>query len=134
MTGEVTLRGRVLPIGGLKEKLLAALRGGIKKVLIPEENVKDLADIADNVKNALDITPVARMDDVLKHARAGDRSFLGDVADQEDGDTAGGQTINAFGNPRSLASVSNSRSSFSSLTLTAILRCPSKSHASHQVR
>jgi ATP-dependent Lon protease len=50
MTGEITLRGRVLPIGGLKEKLLAALRGGIKKVLIPEENAKDLADIPDNVK------------------------------------------------------------------------------------
>jgi ATP-dependent Lon protease len=68
MTGEITLRGRVLPIGGLKEKLLAALRAGIKKVLIPEENVKDLAEIPDNVKNALDIAPVARMDDVLKHA------------------------------------------------------------------
>jgi ATP-dependent Lon protease len=68
MTGEITLRGRVLPIGGLKEKLLAALRAGIKKVLIPEENVKDLAEISDNVKNALEITPVARMDDVLKHA------------------------------------------------------------------
>ena len=65
MTGEITLRGRVLPIGGLKEKLLAALRAGIKKVLIPEDNVKDLADISDNVKNALEITPVARMDDVL---------------------------------------------------------------------
>ena len=68
MTGEITLRGRVLPIGGLKEKLLAALRAGIKKVLIPEENVKDLAEIPDNVKNALEITPVARMDDVLQHA------------------------------------------------------------------
>ncbi len=68
MTGEITLRGRVLPIGGLKEKLLAALRAGIKKVLIPEENVKDLAEIPDNVKNALEIAPVARMDDVLKHA------------------------------------------------------------------
>jgi len=68
MTGEITLRGRVLPIGGLKEKLLAALRGGIKKVLIPEENVKDLAEISEEVKNGLDITPVARMEDVLKHA------------------------------------------------------------------
>jgi ATP-dependent Lon protease len=68
MTGEITLRGRVLPIGGLKEKLLAALRAGIKRVLIPEENVKDLSEIADEVKNALEITPVARMDDVLKHA------------------------------------------------------------------
>jgi len=68
MTGEVTLRGRVLPIGGLKEKLLAALRGGLKKVLIPEENAKDLADIPDNVKNALEIVPVSRMEEVLQHA------------------------------------------------------------------
>jgi len=68
MTGEVTLRGRVLPIGGLKEKLLAALRGGLKKVLIPEENAKDLADIPANVKNALEIVPVSRMDEVLQHA------------------------------------------------------------------
>ncbi len=68
MTGEITLRGRVLPIGGLKEKLLAALRGGITTVLIPEENAKDLADIPDNVKNALEIVPVSRMDDVLKRA------------------------------------------------------------------
>jgi ATP-dependent Lon protease len=68
MTGEVTLRGRVLPIGGLKEKLLAAMRGGIKKVLIPEDNAKDLADIPDNVKNGLEIVPVAHVDDVLKHA------------------------------------------------------------------
>jgi ATP-dependent Lon protease len=68
MTGEVTLRGRVLPIGGLKEKLLAALRGGLTKVLIPEENAKDLADLPDNVKNALEIVPVSRMDEVLKHA------------------------------------------------------------------
>ena len=68
MTGEVTLRGRVLPIGGLKEKLLAALRGGIKKVLIPQENAKDLADIPDNVKNNLDIVPCSRMDEVLAHA------------------------------------------------------------------
>ncbi len=68
MTGEVTLRGRVLPIGGLKEKLLAALRGGIKTVLIPEENAKDLADIPDNVKNEMDIIPVSRMDEVIKHA------------------------------------------------------------------
>ncbi|GGE97759.1 endopeptidase La [Stappia taiwanensis] len=68
MTGEITLRGRVLPIGGLKEKLLAALRGGIKTVLIPEDNAKDLADIPDNVKNDLDIIPVSRMEDVLKTA------------------------------------------------------------------
>ena len=68
MTGEITLRGRVLPIGGLKEKLLAALRGGIRTVLIPEENAKDLADIPDNVKSGMEIVPVARMDDVLKRA------------------------------------------------------------------
>ena len=68
MTGEITLRGRVLPIGGLKEKLLAALRGGIKRVLIPEDNAKDLADIPENVKSGLEIIPVARMDEVLKHA------------------------------------------------------------------
>ena len=68
MTGEVTLRGRVLAIGGLKEKLLAALRGGIKTVLIPEENVKDLAEIPDNVKEGLEIIPVAHVDQVLEHA------------------------------------------------------------------
>ena len=68
MTGEITLRGRVLPIGGLKEKLLAALRGGIKTVIIPEENAKDLAEIPDNVKNNLEIHPVSQMDDVLKIA------------------------------------------------------------------
>ena len=68
MTGEITLRGRVLPIGGLKEKLLAALRGGIKTVLIPEENAKDLPEIPDNVKNGLDIIPVSRMGEVIQHA------------------------------------------------------------------
>ncbi|WP_319531656.1 endopeptidase La [uncultured Cohaesibacter sp.] len=68
MTGEITLRGRVLPIGGLKEKLLAALRGGIKTVLIPEENAKDLADIPDNVKNEMDIIPVSTVGQVLEHA------------------------------------------------------------------
>jgi len=68
MTGEITLRGRVLPIGGLKEKLLAALRAGIKTVLIPEENVKDLAEIPETIKNALEIIPVSRMDEVLKVA------------------------------------------------------------------
>ncbi len=68
MTGEVTLRGRVLGIGGLKEKLLAALRGGITTVLIPEENVKDLEEIPENVKRDLTIIPVATVDEVLKHA------------------------------------------------------------------
>jgi len=68
MTGEITLRGEVLPIGGLKEKLLAAHRGGIKTVLIPQQNVKDLVDIPDNVKNHLDIHPVKWIDDVLQIA------------------------------------------------------------------
>jgi ATP-dependent Lon protease len=68
MTGEITLRGEVLPIGGLKEKLLAAHRGGIKLVMIPEENVKDLAEIPDNVKNRLEIHPVKWIDQVLELA------------------------------------------------------------------
>jgi ATP-dependent Lon protease len=65
MTGEITLRGEVTAIGGLKEKLLAALRGGIKTVLIPEDNVKDLQDIPENVKNDLEIVPVKWIDQVL---------------------------------------------------------------------
>jgi ATP-dependent Lon protease len=68
MTGELTLRGRVLPIGGLKEKLLAALRAGLKTVIIPAENEKDLADIPDNVKTGLKIIPVSNMEEVLKIA------------------------------------------------------------------
>ncbi|WP_397585827.1 endopeptidase La [Sphingorhabdus sp.] len=68
MTGEITLRGRVLPIGGLKEKLLAALRGGIKTVLIPQENEKDLADIPANIKDGLEIIPVSHVDQVLARA------------------------------------------------------------------
>ena len=68
MTGEITLRGRVLPIGGLKEKLLAAQRGGIKTVLIPEENAKDLVEISDTIKKNLEIVPVSRMDEVLQRA------------------------------------------------------------------
>jgi ATP-dependent Lon protease len=68
MTGEITLRGEVLVIGGLKEKLLAAHRGGIKTVLIPEENVKDLVEIADNVKNRLEIIPVKWIDQALELA------------------------------------------------------------------
>jgi ATP-dependent Lon protease len=70
MTGEITLRGRVLPIGGLKEKLLAALRGGIKTVLIPKDNEKDLADIPDNVKQGLEIVAVSTVDEALKRALA----------------------------------------------------------------
>ena len=68
MTGEITLRGRVFPIGGLKEKLLAALRGGIKTVLIPKDNEKDLAEIPDNVKRGMTLIPVAHVDEVLMHA------------------------------------------------------------------
>ncbi|HCD49107.1 MAG: endopeptidase La [SAR116 cluster bacterium MED-G04] len=68
MTGEITLRGRVLAIGGLKEKLLAALRAGIKTVLIPSENIKDLAEIPDNVKEGLNLIPVSMVDEVLLHA------------------------------------------------------------------
>merc|ERR1712086_1200200 len=68
MTGEVTLRGNALPIGGLKEKLLAALRGGIKKVLIPKENEKDLRDLPESVLNGLEIVPVEHVSEVLEHA------------------------------------------------------------------
>src|SRR6202166_1328521 len=68
MTGEITLRGRVLPIGGLKEKLLAAARGGMKTVLIPEENAKDLVEISESIKKGLEILPVSRMDEVLARA------------------------------------------------------------------
>ena len=65
MTGEITLRGEVLPIGGLKEKLLAALRGGIETVIIPKENEKDLAEIPKNIKQNIDIKPVKWIDEVL---------------------------------------------------------------------
>jgi ATP-dependent Lon protease len=79
MTGEITLRGEVLQIGGLKEKLLAAHRGGIKTVLIPEQNVRDLAEIPDNVKNALEIVPVRWIDAVLDLALASTPVPLPDV-------------------------------------------------------
>ena len=68
MTGEITLRGRVLPIGGLKEKLLAALRGGITRVLVPKENEKDLADIPENIKRSLEIVPVTSVEEILEYA------------------------------------------------------------------
>ena len=68
MTGEITLRGEVLPIGGLKEKLLAALRGGIKKVLIPIENERELKEIPNNIKQGLEIVPVRWIDEVLELA------------------------------------------------------------------
>ncbi len=79
MTGEITLRGEVLPIGGLKEKLLAAHRGGIKSVLIPQENVKDLQEIPDEVKNAIEITPVRWFDEVLGYALERKPEPIGDV-------------------------------------------------------
>jgi ATP-dependent Lon protease len=83
MTGEITLRGEVLPIGGLKEKLLAAHRGGISKVLIPEENEKDLAEIPDNIKAKLEIIPVRWIDQVLEVALSHQPTPLpkGSVAD-----------------------------------------------------
>eukprot|EP00658_Telonema_sp_P-2_P029288 TRINITY_DN22294_c0_g1_i1.p1 TRINITY_DN22294_c0_g1~~TRINITY_DN22294_c0_g1_i1.p1 ORF type:complete len:401 (-),score=47.51 TRINITY_DN22294_c0_g1_i1:168-1370(-) len=83
MTGEVTLRGRVLPIGGLKEKLLAALRGGITKVLIPKDNEKDLVEIPDNVKKGLEIVAVSTVDEVLEHALAGEMTPI-DWPDEDD--------------------------------------------------
>ena len=81
MTGEITLRGEVLPIGGLKEKLLAAGRGGIKTVLIPEENVKDLAEIPDEIKNRLEIHPVRWIEQVLEQALERQPTPLADEKD-----------------------------------------------------
>ena len=81
MTGEITLSGRVLAIGGLKEKLLAAVRGGIKTALIPKENEKDLADIPDTIKDALTIIPVSLVDEVLVHALVEETSPLTEVED-----------------------------------------------------
>ena len=79
MTGEITLRGRVLPIGGLKEKILAAHRGGVKTVLIPKENEKDLVDIPKEVLKDVDIIPVSHMDDVIPHAIISDEAILKDA-------------------------------------------------------
>jgi len=84
MTGEITLRGRVLPIGGLKEKLLAALRGGLKTVLIPKDNEKDLADIPDNVKRGLKIVPISTIDELLMNALVTPPKAI-EWADAEDG-------------------------------------------------
>jgi ATP-dependent Lon protease len=94
MTGEITLRGEVLPIGGLKEKLLAAHRGGITTVLIPDENVKDLAEIPDNIKGKLQIKPVKWIDEVLQLALKDMPQPLaaageGTAAGREDGKRAG---------------------------------------------
>ena len=91
MTGEITLRGQVLPIGGLKEKLLAAHRGGIKTVIIPDENERDLKEIPDNIKADLVIKPVKWIDEVLEIALEAmpepisDEEFWGDTADKTPG-------------------------------------------------
>jgi len=84
MTGEITLRGQVLPIGGLKEKLLAAHRGGIKTVLIPEENERDLKEIPDNIKASLDIRPVKWIDQVLDVALTHQPNPLSEAELEED--------------------------------------------------
>ena len=89
MTGEITLRGYVLPIGGLKEKLLAALRAGIKTVLIPEENKKDLEEIPDNVKEGMEIIPVTRAEEVLKLALTKPLLPLSNDADEQDNKKSG---------------------------------------------
>ncbi len=97
MTGEITLRGDVLAIGGLKEKLLAALRGGIKTVLIPEENVKDLAEIPDNVKNRLELVPVKWIDRVLEFALTQAPQPLADDDSVQAGDGKSSQAAPAEG-------------------------------------
>jgi ATP-dependent Lon protease len=94
MTGEVTLRGRVLPIGGLKEKLLAALRGGIKTVLIPAENEKDLAEIPANILEGLEIIPVSHVDEVLARALV---SPLEPIAWSDEDDLAAQPVVSAGG-------------------------------------
>ena len=93
MTGEITLRGRVLPIGGLKEKLLAALRGGIKRVIIPDENTKDLADIPKNVTQGLEIVPVKWIDQVL------DVALIHPLAPQTENKTPGVETAPSVPEP-----------------------------------
>jgi ATP-dependent Lon protease len=97
MTGEITLRGRVLPIGGLKEKLLAALRGGIRTVIIPEENRKDLADIPRNVTQGLEIIPVKWIDEVLDIAlvRALAPEPSSDPSPENTGDSSGKDAVGA---------------------------------------
>ena len=98
MTGEITLRGEVLAIGGLKEKLLAAVRGGLKTALIPEENVKDLTEIPDNIKNKIEIVPVKWIDNVLERALERMPEALPEQAEastsvQAATDTAAGTTL-----------------------------------------
>jgi ATP-dependent Lon protease len=99
MTGEISLRGRVLPIGGLKEKMLAALRGGVKTVIIPKDNEKDLVEIPDNVKKGLNIVIASTVDEVLEHAltkplvpiewNESDHDSQAVAADDDDSDTPG---------------------------------------------
>jgi ATP-dependent Lon protease len=98
MTGEITLRGEVTAIGGLKEKLLAALRGGIKTVLIPEDNVKDLQDIPGNVKNGLEIVPVKWIDQVLDVALEAKPTPLSD----EEVDAAACSAVTATAKPEAV--------------------------------
>jgi ATP-dependent Lon protease len=95
MTGEITLRGEVLPIGGLKEKLLAAHRGGIKLVLIPRENEKDLAEVPDNVKKGLEIRPVKWIDEVLALALERPPVPLADDEDLDDDEGAVASPVSA---------------------------------------
>jgi ATP-dependent Lon protease len=86
MTGEITLRGEVLPIGGLKEKLLAAHRGGIRLVLIPKDNEKDLAEVPDNVKKGLEIRPVKWIDEVLSLALERMPEPIAETVDEDEGE------------------------------------------------
>jgi ATP-dependent Lon protease len=95
MTGEITLRGEVLPIGGLKEKLLAAVRGGLKIALIPEENVKDLTEIPDNIKNKIEIIPVKWIDQVLERAPERMPEALPEQADANAGTPASSEAATA---------------------------------------
>ena len=95
MTGEVTLRGRVLAIGGLKEKLLAALRGGITTVLIPKENEKDLEEIPANVLKSLTIIPVETVDEVLKHALVSELTPITDWVEVDEKDIKADKDDNA---------------------------------------
>jgi ATP-dependent Lon protease len=95
MTGEITLRGEVLAIGGLKEKLLAAVRGGIKTALIPSENVKDLTEIPDNIKNKIEIVPVKWIDQVLERALERNPEALPDQVAENAGVTANAENAPA---------------------------------------
>ena len=126
MTGEITLRGEVTAIGGLKEKLLAALRGGIKTVLIPEENVKDLQDIPENVKNQLEIVPVKWIDQVLEialetRAAAAARRRAGEAGRAG----GGGRGAGAAGRRRADALTQASAAAGASLADAAILAASS---------